>query len=531
MHGKEPTTAGTGNLPSTRVFEVVPPSRRIALGPLLPADYRLTFGPARLVERCYLDTHDWRLWAAGATLTSETANGETSLIWRPPNASTVTADLATPPRFAADLPRGTLQREVQPLIGERALLPLAAVSVRQRAGAIRDGSGKIVARVWWERGHCLNLHRQPVGSPFTNMRLEGVRGYEGAWRALMAACQEAPFLQTPADGELQLAARARGRTPGDYSSRLDIQLVPELPAAEATRLILRRLLDTASANLAGTVEDLDPEFLHDLRVAVRRARSALGQLAGSYDATRYARLRDELRWLGGITGACRDLDVFLADLRSYQAELGSQIGGQLAPLVDEVARQRAEQHAALRTELTSPRLHRVLALWRRLTEPPRRVARTPEAQRPAAELGAERVQRAYRRMRRHARHLPVPAPPEGLHRLRIDAKKLRYLLEFFASLWGRRGVALIRHLKDLQDALGVFNDVAVQQRRLAETLQALLTRGEVAASTALAAGRLAALLEERQAAQRAAIAERLEVFFGREVRAEVGALAGGAEEV
>ena len=531
MRRKGPTTPAHSPELSYRVFEIVSPCPPTSLGRLLPDGYTLALGAERLVERSYLDTHDWRLWTAGASLISETAEGVTSLVWRPPHAGAVTVPRWSLPRLAADLPEGAVRRELHPLIGERALLVHGSVLVHQRAGGIRNACHKIVIRAWWERGQCLDARGHPTGRPLTSLRVEGVLGYEGAWRALVASLEAAPFLQTPAETELQRAAGARGRAPGDYSSRLDIQLTPEMPAAEATRLILRRLLHMASANLAGTVEDVDPEFLHDLRVAVRRARSALGQLAGCYDEIRHAPLREELRWLGGITGACRDLDVFLADLRGYQGELGSDTGEWLAPLVEEVARQRTEQHAALRAALTSARLRRALGLWRRLTEPPRRPARAPEAQRPAGEVGAERVRRAYQRLRRHARRLPVPAPPEGLHRLRIDAKKLRYLLEFFASLWGRRGAALIRHLKELQDALGVFNDLAVQQRRLAEILQALLARGEVAVPTALAAGRLAALLEERQTVQRSAIAERLEAFFARQIRAEVASLGDSGEEV
>jgi len=531
MRRKQLTTAAHTHEPSERVFKIPLRRRAADLGRLLPDGFTMALQAGNTLERRYLDTHDWRLWAAGASLTWESAAGVTSLTWRPPHLGPVIVPRWPLPRLAADLPEGTVRREVHPLIGERALLVHGSVVVHQRAGAIRDQHGKVVVRIWWERGQCLDASGRPSGHPVASVRMAKVLGFEGAWQAVLASLNAAPFLEAAADSELQRAAGARGRAPGDYSSRLAIQLSPQLPAAEATRLILRRLLDMASANLAGTVEDIDPEFLHDLRVAVRRARSALGQLTGSYDERSHKPLREELRWLGEITGACRDLDVFLADLRSYQNELGSPTGGELAPLVEEVARQRAEQHAALRAALTSARLRRCLALWHRLTEPPRRPPRAPEAQWPTAQVAAARVQRAYRRMRRHARRLPVPAPAEGLHRLRIDGKKLRYLLEFFASLWGSRGAALIRHLKELQDALGVFNDLAVQQRRLAEILQIVLARGEVAAATALAAGRLAVLLEERQAAQRAAVAEGLAAFFAREVRAQVASLGGGGGEV
>lgn len=527
MPRKDPTPAAAPPGPAVRVFEIIRRRRPATLSSLLPGSFTLLLDSPRIVGRSFLDTHDWRLWAAASTLEAETAGGETSLIWRPHHAGAVTVGAAPMPRLAADLPAGTVRREVQPLLGERALLPLGVLQVQQRCGSVRDRGGKIVARVWWERGFPLSTDGRPAGSARTTVRIEGLRGYDGAWRAIVDAWERAPFLQACKVSDLALAAGARGRAPGDYSSRIDVPLTSDLPAAEATRMILRHLLDTASTNVAGAVDDVDPEFLHDLRVAVRRTRSALGQLAGSYDPGRFTRLREELRWLGGETGPCRDFDVFLMDLTRYGEELGDPTGAQLAPLVEDVRRRRENHHTALRAALTSARLRRTLATWRRVTEPPRRLASAPEAQRPAGEFAAARVQRAYRRLRRHARRLGPQAPAEGLHRLRIDAKKLRYLLEFFASLLHRRSAALIRQLKGLQDALGTFNDLAVQQRRLEEVVSDLLARGTPEAATVLAAGRLAALLSSRQAAQRATVLERLDAFFAPDIRAEVAGLGSG----
>ena len=529
MRRKEPATAAPTPTSPTGVVEFIARRCTVALDRHLPDGCTLALDTWRAVERRYLDTHDWRLWAAGATLVAETTGGTTSLTWRPPHAGAVTAPCAATPRFADELPEGTVGREVSALVGERALLPVAELRLDQRRGAVRDRHGKIVARLRWERGVPLDEHGQPSGSPLVTLRVEGVRGYDGLVRTLIASLAGIAGIGVAVDSELARAASVRHRAPGDYSSRLDIRLSPEMPAAQATRIILRRLLEMACTNIAGTVEDVDAEFLHDLRVAVRRARSALGQLAGAYDEARYARLRTELRWLGEVTGACRDFDVFLSDLRKYQSELGSPTGTELAPLLADLTRRRADHFAALRSALTSARLRHLLATWRRVTEPPRRPPHASEAAWTACELGGARVQRAWRRMRRHARRLPPHAPPEGLHRLRIDAKKLRYLLEFFSSLWGRRGAELIHHLKGLQDALGTFNDLAVQRQRLAEGLHDLLARGEITVPTALAAGRLEALLAARQDAQRLAIADRLQAFFSREIATQVAAVGSGKE--
>ena len=90
-------------------------------------------------------------------------------------------------------------------------------------------------------------------------------------------------------------------------------------------------------------------------------------------------------------------------------------------------------------------------------------------------------------------------PPEQLHRLRIDGKKLRYLLEFFASLYEPINVTrLVKELKRLQDILGGFNDMTVQQARLLEFAEELMASGEARPETVLAMGRLAAAMARRQ---------------------------------
>lgn len=507
-----------------RVFVLTRACAAGALAGHIPPGLRLQLGRQRELQRTYLDTQDWRLWAAEASLVAETSASQTWLQWRPPQAGPVTVSGVAVPRRAADLPVGTLAREIEPLLGERALLPLAMLRVRQRPGALQDEAGKILARLSWELAQPVDALGQPVGEPRRTLRVTALRGYEKAFRTVLNHLARAPFLRPVPDDELAWAAAARGRQPGDYTSRFWVPLSPDLPAGEASLLILRRLLASAEANLAGAVADLDAEFLHDLRVAVRRARSALGQLREALDQNAFAPLREELRWLGQVTGACRDMDVFLADLAKYSVELGETTAAQLGPLLDHLREERQRHHLELQTALTSARVRRTLALWGRLTRPPRRSQPPGLASQPVAEFAAVRVRRAFKRLRRHAHQLSPQARQEELHRLRIDGKKLRYLLEFFSSLWGPAGASLIRQLKELQDALGSYNDLAVQERRLAEGLAGLWERGHVSPETALAAGRLAALLGMRAQQQRALALTRLEEFVSADVAAQVKAL-------
>ncbi len=104
---------------------------------------------------------------------------------------------------------------------------------------------------------------------------------------------------------------AAGRQPGDYSGKIDVKLTPEMPARRAMQAVLLQLLNTLEADVPGTVRDTDTEFLHDLRVAVRRSRSAVRLCGDVLAAGVPEAFRGEFKWLGDVTAPSRGLDVYL----------------------------------------------------------------------------------------------------------------------------------------------------------------------------------------------------------------------------
>jgi CHAD domain-containing protein len=109
----------------------------------------------------------------------------------------------------------------------------------------------------------------------------------------------------------------------------------------------------------------------------------------------------------------------------------------------------------------------------------------------------------YRRIERDGRKTNSDTPAEVLHELRIDCKKLRYLLEFFYSLYDEDDIApLLKTLKRLQDNLGDFNDLDVQQRTLQQFAHQMEDEELASVDCLLAMGRLLDHLLHRQAAER-----------------------------
>ncbi|HET9138603.1 CHAD domain-containing protein [Actinophytocola sp.] len=233
--------------------------------------------------------------------------------------------------------------------------------------------------------------------------------------------------------DLGLAESARTAGPDDppavhVRARLDEQI--------------RALLEHEPAARIGS----DPEGVHQMRVAVRRIRAAL-KADGANLGEAGAALQSELRWLGGVLGAVRDLDVQLEHLRGQAADfpaaerdaverllLGLRAGRQLARR-DLLAALRDSRYRALLAALAAAAV----------SEPPEQPA---AGEPPAARLVAV-IRRPYRKLHRAAEALDADPPDDDLHELRIHGKRLRYAAELAVEAGGPPVQALIKATKRL----------------------------------------------------------------------------------
>lgn len=309
-----------------------------------------------------------------------------------------------------------------------------------------------------------------------------------------------PFLQPAELNPLADALAALGRSPADYSSKLDLVLDPDLTAQQALRTILLHLLNTLKTNIDGTCSDIDSEFLHDLRVSVRRSRSALSQLKGLLPAVELAPFREGFAWLGNITGPTRDLDVYLLKYAHYVQRLPENHRQDLAPFHDFLKQRQAEEQQTLAALLQGTKSSKLLDHWQDLLEQDREAdPDLPDAELPVREVADRRIWKLFRRCVKEGRAITAESPAEHLHELRKTCKKLRYLLEFFQSLYPPKDMAaLIKALKVLQDNLGDFNDFEIQSEAM-HSLGLLMAKKEKAPpATLLAMGMLAESLRHQQ---------------------------------
>jgi CHAD domain-containing protein len=470
----------------------------------------------------FYDSFDWRLQAAGLRLLRIASGGDALLRLKDAEGGEALDSVACPaaPAWPADLPASALRTRLEELLEMRILLPLVRVDCKVSDLAVLDADGKTVVRLQWLAMQCRSATAKEPRRLWPRLRMLPVKGYEEALLELQQVFAETHEWPRAPDCLFDEAMAAVGREPGDYSSKLAIALRPGMPALDAMRRILLTLLDTLERNLDGARADLDSEFLHDLRVATRRTRSALGQVKRVLPDAVVADFRERFAWLGQVTGPTRDLDVFLLELPRYRASLPAPMAADLGPLEEHLRKLQARAQGRLRRELGSARMRALLRDWRALLEAPQPPGEPGWfADLPAERVAGQRIWKMYRKLRKAGRRALRDGRAEDLHELRKDCKKLRYLIEFFRALYPAEEIKLlVRALKDLLDDLGAYQDLQVQAQSLQAFARDLDRADGDKLPTVLAIGALVADLLRRQAAAREAVAGLFEAFEAKDNR-------------
>lgn len=409
--------------------------------------------------RRYYDTFDWRLFRHALALCRV---DETAALWsldgRPVGERT---PFPAGRPFVADWPDSRLKTQLADLVSVRALLERATVHAQHIAISARTNPPEPVANLTFEDAAA---HEPGIVTPFA--RCVEVQTYPGADGADDLCAWFEAVCGAPGEAAGPLASLCAAHERMAYSSKLAFDLDPAMPCVEAARTVLAFLLGVVRRNVYGVVHDVDTEFLHDLRVAVRRARTLTGQLPGVLPERTAKRLRKDLGTLGTLTNRLRDLDVLTLQRADYLAALPAVVRPDVARTFRRMHTERGAAHHRLVAALQAKRGAAMLERWQAAA-----TGRTGSG--PRGGRGLRRFVR--RRVRKQCRRLIDPRYGRALeagdvqlvHRLRIEGKKLRYLFECFASvLPPERTAESVRRLKALQDALGDLHDLDVHQQML-----------------------------------------------------------------
>lgn len=180
--------------------------------------------------------------------------------------------------------------------------------------------------------------------------------------------------------------------------------------------------------------------------------------------------------------------------------------GDIDPLFDYLREKRAKAFREFLRRMETGKYRQIFRNWDLYLNGPRRdSAPSSNADFPVASLARKRICKKYRGILKDGNEILVDTEDGKLHRLRIECKELRYLMEFFSSLFPRKIIhGLIGQLKKLQDILGEYNDFLVQERHLQDIAGELAGAGSLSKKTGTAIGSLLKALErERQTVKKA----------------------------
>jgi CHAD domain-containing protein len=380
----------------------------------------------------------------------------------------------------------------------RALLRLVEVQSRSVCYRILNADQKTVARLAyaefrpWRRKNKLPL--------VTHLWLKPVKGYPKYMRTLAKQLQEAGLEINKKEEVYFKALEVVNKKPGDYSAKINIQLDLQMRSDQATKVILRFLLQVMRINAAHIDNDLDTEFLHDFRVAIRRTRSALGQIKYVFPAKTTARFKKDFAYMGKLSNELRDMDVYLLREDTYKAMLPPILRDDIDPLFDHLRKKRSKALQKVIRGLKAKKYTKIMKDWEAfLNKPQRDSAGASNAKLPVIDLARNRIHKKYRNVVQVGSQILENSEDGMLHVLRIHCKKLRYLMEFFSSLFPRKKMnTLIGQLKKLQDNLGDFNDLRVQRGYLLDIIEELPMVQRQSNKTIAAIGSLVGALDKEK---------------------------------
>lgn len=435
---------------------------------LLSKHFTVQLGSMIKSRRIWYDSFDWRLFRKKQRLTREGNNWFLEDFQGRLLASLTSRKKSF--RFSWQFPDSPLRKALKKPLDVRGINQIAAEELDFCSIKIYNSDKKIVAFLTIQQ----STNSQNKGQQ-TTVQMKEVRGYGKWFKRIAKVLKDSGAMRLNSIADLfPFVVEGTGREPLDYSSGYDVPLTPAMKSIEANRQIFAALLASMRQNEKGIIKDFDSEFLHDLRVAVRRTRSALTLLKGVLATDVTERFKEDFRFIGQITGPVRDLDVYLLNGESHKDCVPKRLQQGLSYFFDALAEKRKEEQRQLVVSLRSRRYQQILTDWSQLLEREDTLPAGKKSDIPIGILAGKIIHKRFRRIIQDGSKIHKSTPDQELHRLRIQCKKLRYCLEFFATLYEPQHMKqFIRQLKMLQNNLGDFNDISVQQEMLEDYLSSL----------------------------------------------------------
>jgi CHAD domain-containing protein len=429
--------------------------------------------PVRNVDT-YLDTFDWSLMKNKLALRYRVSNGSAMYMLKSigfiEDGIAKRTEMEIPLDRPVDVPALIRVKRVRKLVDgmifPRRLIEQVQVRTERRRYRVTSPEGAEIELAFDTSSFSLRgLHKPRRVQKLEELEAEILNGHEGALQSLSALLSD------------------RFRYPPSKSSKFEVAIerfkitIPSKKPPKALRPHLDDRLDLAvrkilthqfmwlREHLPGVQQDLDTEFVHQARVATRRMRSALRLFREAIPEGAGTYLGGDLKWLGGMFGGVRDLDVFLLNLSRFKNRIESFPAKKKRAFEDWIEKHRRAPLKALCEALESPRyrnFERRLAQFLERPLPAR--PRASLALKPVREVAPLIITEKFDAVIEQGSALFADPKPKQYHLLRIQMKKLRYASEFMATAYEGRLDTMIERAVEIQDCLGELQDTVFTRK-------------------------------------------------------------------
>ncbi|MBI5948113.1 MAG: CHAD domain-containing protein [Chloroflexi bacterium] len=434
--------------------------------------YHVTPGAVKDLDDTYYDTDDWRIHAARFTCrTREKKDGAELTLkafadakdgMRSRREINERLEVVAPEALAAAPgPGGKLIRAAA---GTRPLRPVFSVRTHRQTFLLGDDEGHL-GEIALDETSIPREGAEPVR--FARVEVEVDAAAVARAQRFVDLLVVTGGLRAVGTSKFEAALEATGQQPTPAVPELGSTAVTDaMPTSEVAFAIMRKHFAVFLANEAGTRIGHDIEALHDMRVAARRLRAAMSAFR-PFLSPAIQRIRDELGWVAAALGEVRDLDVQLERIGEWREGFDPGRVHALDAIADLFEARRTAARTRMLRVLDSRRYERFVLRFTAVLRrgPARRFA--PGA-RPILATAPDLLKTRYRRLRKRGDRIVPGTPAAEYHLLRIEAKRLRYCLEFAGPVYGKPATDVSVRLTALQDVLGLHQDADVAVAMLHE---------------------------------------------------------------
>ena len=451
--------------------------------------------PTLKIFDTYFDTDDWRIHRAGFALRIRSEDGKSEVTLKSLRSNS--AEMADRRELSETLEstesesiarsKGPVGTRVHAVSGAHPLQPLFEVHTSRQLYAVHaTNDEKPLGEIALDETVISRPHGQPQTS-IQRVEVEALTDAHESLQTLVKALRTGCSLEAASDTKFSQGLKSVGLAPAPPPELAPTAVNASMHIDEVALANLRRYLSAWDLHEPGARLGDDPEELHDLRVAGRRLDAILRQFRAYLPAS-LVRIRPTLKKVLRALGEARDLDVALQELDAFGPALSEAEQANLDPLQEHLRSERARARTRMLSLLDSSAVQKDLGQLRLELAQPSSATEVPGA--PALEVVPQLIRTRYKKVRKGANALTPGSPMDSYHAVRGSVKKLRYVLESVAVIFGKPASGMVRSLRRWQEKLGMQQDADVAGRRL-QALAATPPKG-LPPETLFLMGRLAA---------------------------------------